>query len=1186
MNPAARRVTFLRPSSAPDPSGVHQKVRPGPHQQGRRPEGQARPAAGPKLVGNHQVEGAWGEGKCASLTRPRKPQNHLGEGKKTAGGGKGRLISSVPGHPVRVAIANKADRQLANRAKDLPKGVRHDAAVVLWNTRAQYARKVCWDVINLLMTAAVAAMGKKPWNVASRRQNPAVFAFKLWAHRDATFSGVGHFISLVKEFTTNCRLHALQGGPVPRDRFCRLFSARCFREIDVALRAHNRTKEQQDILVQLSYVGRALPKGRPDFEGIKAQEDHRKALSTPAEPLDEGRREYLRSFARDWANKHLRKWEPKVEFDPTSGACLEFSRKQGGMAEYLRSALHKAVGHHMVQLRSNPWNLSAQTAELIKKQNQSSQRPRSGLSVPFGTNIPPSDRETLTEWLSRPASVRARFILRGQAEGMPIDLETEVEMNALMAEGHKDHRGSDDIDLESLIHTYKRITSYPVVDDSLAMGAHGLLRDHLIRELQQLSATQTYPEASVLTISERGFKTRIVTKSPGCVVALGHHLRRWMAAGLRTDPSIREVLKGDHREAVESLFHGGPIDPGVARTEEDQLILSADLKAATDLIGRETYEAIVDGILSSDEGLNLPSWARFLYRLCIGPQRLIYPDLRKNALSQRGALMGLPTTWPLLCLANLAWWHHGRPLGKVPRVRICGDDLVAKARLREIEEYETWAKASGAVFSNRSKHMVLRGGGVFTEEVFFTTSNEPIAVEGPLLPVRIQGTDVGSRLVQFGDYLPTALVSSKARANQRYLAATAPRAAPPTITLPQEGRPQIRRNTFQRWSEAFPLRGLVGTMKSDLTGTEAPYWVSIGPAAEVMMSHRGPEARRRILAAFRSGHPDFYRFASQQGLSGLIHVPRQFGGFGIPRQSLWNDRPLRKTPGQAVVYAAAVALVDGSNVEMDLKVLSRPWQDTPFRNPLRTVAASAAEQILSTRYKVIKVKKDTQVPVGATIYPESVDELIERVMGCVSRDIFYTGNDPLMGEKQQHKNAATVARRLRARLAVQRRLVVRERGGWILKRMRAESRQRYEEELRTREHLAQAQFGIVVHEDRASGITGGPVLLPTAAFGMDTPSKGSVRLADPIHAPATGEKRRRARGEKRGMREVPRPEDIDVGLAAGSAAVTGQSKVTWATLLKRLKEKEDKRIAVLMPRGEGGISIPFSPHLPDRKSVV
>jgi hypothetical protein len=934
------------------------------------------------------------------------------------------------------------------------------------------------------------------------------------------------------------------------------------------------------MLVQLSYVGRALPKGRPDFEGFKAQEDHRKALSTPAEPLEEGRREYLRSFARDWANKHLRKWEPKVEFDPTSGACLEFSRKKGGMAEYLRSALQKAIGHHMVQLRSNPWNLSSQTAEIIKKQNQSSHRPRSGLSVPFSVNLPVSDRETLTEWLSRPASVRARFILRGQAEGMPIDLETEAEMNALMAEGHKDHRGSQEIDLESLIHTYKRITSYPVVDDSLAMGAHGLLRDHLIRELQQLITTQVYPEASVLTISERGFKTRIVTKSPGCVVALGHHLRRWMAAGLRTDPSIREVLKGDHREAVESLFHdGSPIDPGLARTEEDQLILSADLKAATDLIGRETYEAIVEGILSSEEGLNLPSWARSLYRLCIGPQRLIYPDLKKNALSQRGALMGLPTTWPLLCLANLAWWHHGRPLGRVPRVRICGDDLVAKAREREIEQYETWAKASGAVFSNRSKHMVLTSGGVFTEEVFFTTSNRRYIVEGPLLPVRIQGTDKGSRLVQFGDYLPAALVSSKAKANRRYLSATASSAPPPTITLAQEARPEIRRNTFQRWSEAFPLRGLVGTMKSDLTGTEAPYWVSIGPAVEVMMSHRGPEARKRILAAFRSGHPDFYRFASQQGLSGLIHVPRQFGGFGIPRQSLWNDRPLRETPAQAVIYAAAVALVDGSNVEMDLKVLSRPWQDTPFRNPLRTVAASAAEQILTTRYKVIKVKEGTQVPAGATIYPESVDELIERVMGCVSRDIFYTGNDPLMGEKQQHKNAATVARRLRARLAAQRRLVVRERGGWILKRMKANQRLRYEQELREREYLAQAQFGILKEGGGSSGITGETFLLPTAAFGTVTPVKGDAHLADPIHLPATGEKRRRARGAG-GLRSVPRPQDIDPELAAGSAATQGQSKVTWTELLRRLKEKEDRRIAVLLPRGEGGISIPFSPHLP------
>jgi hypothetical protein len=485
------------------------------------------------------------------------------------------------------------------------------------------------------------------------------------------------------------------------------------------------------------------------------------------------------------------------------------------------------------------------------------------------------------------------------------------------------------------------------------------------------------PQAEALVISERGWKVRIVTKSPGALVALGHQVRLWFQRGLRNDRSIRTVLAGDHRQAVEELF------PSWSRGGLE--VLSADLKTATDLIGRDTYEAIWTGISRSFVGQQLPGWVGQVVRLAIGPQRISYPTLDGTPVttSQRGALMGLPTTWSFLCLANLFWWSkaHSRvdfrllttPKAReeaaktIPRVRICGDDLVGATTAKSADEYERLARASGAKFSGPSKHIRSPFGGVFTEEVFFTSSDP----------------DKDDRLV------------------------------------------------LRRWSQAFPVRGILGTLRSDATGREAPYWISMGPALEGMMEERNRSARRRILFALRMAHPELMPFLRGFGLQRLWHVPRQFGGLGIPTETMWSTSVNRST---SEVHQAAFVVATSSAWDDDLSILSRPYDTSlPTTLPIRRVAGNAASLAIAGRYQV--VRSTSAAPVGWFEWPGTVDGLLERVTGNVARDIFFLSDfQPAAGRKGMKQRWSQLARTLAADLHSRRKDIITNKGGWIFRR--------------------------------------------------------------------------------------------------------------------------------------------------------
>jgi len=708
----------------------------------------------------------------------------------------------------------------------------------------------------------------------------ALLALYRWFAKTVERSGAAHVAQRLKDFAADCRLSAINKKPVGRCRFMR-FLRGPLKGLQKALSSGDRSQEQRDMVTQLSYLGRALPKGRTDKEGKQALVNHIEALGSQASPLPEGRREELAKFAEEWANQHLEDFAPHLEFEPSAGACLEYGRKSGGLGRYLHEKMTEVVG---------------EAPKYVKK-----------------------------------------------------------------------------------------LTTYPVAEDDMALRAHATLAAKLATDLPG-----EYPKAQAVVVCERGMKVRVVTKSPGALVAILHLFRRWCASGLRRDPSIKMVLAGDHEKAVEEMFGSG-IGP-------QDIVVSSDLKSATDLISRETYEALWEGISRSNPGKTLPKFVCRAVSLAVGPQVIEYPALGRFTKTKRGALMGLPSTWFFLCLANLAWWNlahqqEGRRLpsprpgltarsGRVRRVTICGDDLVGASSSTIVVRYEVNAIESGAKFSSAMKHIKSRTGGVFTENVFFM-EDKPRSRSWTVPRPATLGRSAARRTVE------------------------------------------VQRTSFSRWSQAFPIRGILGTMRSDRTGREDPYWISLGPAMEQMMARRDQRWRKSMIIALRAAHPDLEHFLREHGLKHLFHVPRVFGGLGIPRaESLWNF----VSHGESFHLRAALALSAGSGWDSDLTILSRPYTQSPNTSlPIRRVASQMSEVALRGRWSVIKT--NASPPPGYYEYPGHVQDLVAKLEGNCARDMFFLA-EPQEQAERPTKQAGRTARRLRRDLHAALTRVVTTQGGW------------------------------------------------------------------------------------------------------------------------------------------------------------
>nr|UJQ92654.1 MAG: putative RNA-dependent RNA polymerase [Narnaviridae sp.] len=410
--------------------------------------------------------------------------------------------------------------------------------------------------------------------------------------------------------------------------------------------------------------------------------------------------------------------------------------------------------------------------------------------------------------------------------------------------------------------------------------------------IRSLGASAT--RGRVIGLAERGWKSRVVTCHAASVVAFLHYWGNALRSALARHPRISAVLAGDHRGAVEKLFRSG-LDPTA-------VILSADLTAATDTFHRDLVEALMKGLIRA-VGLT-GEFAELSLRLATGEYTLQYPD-GSTVQTQRGILMGLPTTWPLLCLANLFWldWAESlairkRPLlprlpvgtagtGLPPRPRviprsrkeaaaICGDDLLAVVRPEVADLYEDRARVCGARFS-KGKHLRSARYGIFTEEIF---SVKYSVVRGEKLALVSCSSPTGyAKAVLSG--LPSRPIGKK---------------------LALVTRPVRVFMAFRSWAHCVPLKWAVRCQSWDRAGPGAanrvPDWYAVGPAAmSIAAAH--PRRLGMVGRIQRAARPGLASWFASHGIP--PYLPRTLGGGGMlpkswPRTTmgevasrLWRD---------------------------------------------------------------------------------------------------------------------------------------------------------------------------------------------------------------------------------------------------------------------------------------------------------
>jgi hypothetical protein len=420
--------------------------------------------------------------------------------------------------------------------------------------------------------------------------------------------------------------------------------------------------------------------------------------------------------------------------------------------------------------------------------------------------------------------------------------------------------------------------------DTIAGDAR--VRDVLREEVKEIKV----PKGIAVPLAEPGCKTRVISKGEPSLVPLAHSIRHLLFSILRTDPVISKTFGGDQVGAVKSIT--GRLPPGFLR------VISTDMTVATDGIYMSVFQQAFAGIA---DGLGLSDEARRIGNLCCGPQEMTwrYSDGRTETCeTNRGAMMGLPTTFALLCVIHKFCAERAIQskvldrTGKKPMTgflhrrypySIWGDDAIALWPKDLEQMYRDNLSSIGAAISP-NKHFVtpvLRADGKprigwFCEKMytFYSDGANSTVVAGDALPLRGL-THLGS-------------------------------------AIPREG--------------GVVDRGYPG-------------WASVGATVTSLVELR-PDHHDAIAWGIRASHPGLARWFFQRGL--LPYLPRELGGAGLVAP---GKLMLRDVAPQAVRKALAVLLTDES-ADADWLAFERSWVSAhPGRH--RGLASYDVEDILA-----------------------------------------------------------------------------------------------------------------------------------------------------------------------------------------------------------------------------------------------
>jgi hypothetical protein len=202
--------------------------------------------------------------------------------------------------------------------------------------------------------------------------------------------------------------------------------------------------------------------------------------------------------------------------------------------------------------------------------------------------------------------------------------------------------------------------------------------------------------AEAAVVSERGYKSRIVTKSPADITLVGDIIRRALWP-LLAEESWVDLDQGPLDERFADLARRQP-GTGV-------IGYSADLSNATDTVPHGVLGNLWEGLW---EGLREAGWEvrstfeELSYAL-VGPQSVSYPEWSRIPTlrsSSAGALMGLPLSWLSLNLLHAFVVHKCGV--RADSFLIRGDDLVGFWTMDQVRAYVQHAHRVGFIV-NRQK---------------------------------------------------------------------------------------------------------------------------------------------------------------------------------------------------------------------------------------------------------------------------------------------------------------------------------------------------------------------------------------------------------------------------------------------------------------------------------------------------
>lgn len=260
----------------------------------------------------------------------------------------------------------------------------------------------------------------------------------------------------------------------------------------------------------------------------------------------------------------------------------------------------------------------------------------------------------------------------------------------------------------------------PVLKDQVKEDGSISSPEYEIACLRSFGEQSTYQTLKIDTnlavrrtvIADKGRKARVVSSAPAWANLQGGIVNEQLVTLLKFDPHTSPAFNNNTNRIARLLEL-----PGI---NQERVLFSADLDAATDHFPLHVSEAVVDGInevFPTHKGLR---------KLLVQPHTvcdMTYKDGNKTYVkneTRQGILMGLGLVWPILNITNRFCAHYSMPADKADNPTknrrspfvVFGDDLLAHWTPERVQRYKKNLDLLGLV-PNETKEVVSKTWGVF-----------------------------------------------------------------------------------------------------------------------------------------------------------------------------------------------------------------------------------------------------------------------------------------------------------------------------------------------------------------------------------------------------------------------------------------------------------------------------------------